>query len=131
MTTTIISWQTTNDKEKTRMMIQHVMQWNATEDWSNLQSFPVAMWDEADQIWYVQHDRGYPPKPFGPLYDLNDAWLIVKRFTVGVELSYTPGRDCCCKIQTVIGEPVYGIAETAPEAICIAALRAAGFEVKQ
>ncbi len=73
------SWETMNEKERVRWLLEHVMGWHTTEDWTDLKSFPAGMWDESDQIWYVEPDRGYPPKRFSPLHDMNDAWLLIKR----------------------------------------------------
>lgn len=129
-----INWATLPDKDKIRLIITNVLHWPCYESSSeyhkrtdNRDGQNVAFWE--DQPYGHSHWSVYY-KPFNPLRRIEDAWRIIERFVEVVELTYTPGRDTTCKINTLLYGPVYGISTNPAEAICIAALRAVGCEVQ-
>lgn len=128
--TTTIDWNELTPEQRDRLIDKKVIKSNDTEDEHTIAWTGSDMLLEITKQLLEKDDTTALPIPRYTT-SMDAAWLVVKRFTVGVELSYTPGRDCCCKIQPVIGEPVYGIAENPAEAICIAALEATGYEVQQ
>lgn len=112
-----IRWKELTPTQRDRLVSEKIFGIREYELWPRGKDGPSV-------IYRKDADDNLVDDPIPPYTTSMDAaWQVVKRFTVSVELIYTPGRDTYCKIQPPIGEPVYGIAENPAEAICIAALR--------
>ena len=133
-----------DDKERVRLVLQHVMGYfvlEATATGYHTPEFsrgtsvsvgfhwPIAFWNTDAECWMIR-DIATGPTIFDPLYDLNDAVQVIRRFTVPVMLEWR-GHSFMCKIAAVFAkdEPSYGLSDNPAEAVCIAALRAVGIEI--
>ena len=129
---TTINWKTTPDKEKIRLIIEHVMQWVYYETWITFHKprkdiYPVAFRENqpyGHSCWSVLYEPGQDARVFDPLHRMDDAWLIVDCFDVIdlLRIEKSSYRVNLCKGNL----SAQGVAETAQEAICLAALKAVG-----
>jgi hypothetical protein len=84
------TWETLSEKERVRWLLEHVMGYFILPDSAcvrghmaipkGLEGFrwPLAYYDDAIEIWYTKEIAEHP-NIFGPMYDMNDAWALIKR----------------------------------------------------
>lgn len=79
---------------------------------------------------FVPDDEPAPDEARFPPYsaDITAAWGVVERLRLGIEPSYMPGKWYCWAPGKKTDRAV---ADTAPLAICLAALHALGVEVEE
>lgn len=117
-----------------RLVAEKVMGWR-------LKSFPgegggFSAWlnDDGKIIKYENNCtlHAQPYDFWKPTTNIADAWQVVKEFYEKgdkVTVTNTLGGNWCCYISTGLGQ-FSAIAETAPLAICLAALKACDIEVE-
>ena len=81
-----------------------------------------------DDAWI--NETGYfvwEPPPYST--SIADAWLVVEKLSalgMSVQVSLEQNRPCCCLAIQKDGQIIGECADTAPLAICLAALKAVG-----
>lgn len=146
---TTINWQTLDDKEQTRLILEHVMRCTFADSIyvyrGSVVSYPICAYYEDyedDEAWYIRYEEN--TNKFDPLHDLNAAWLIIEKLGIPTTLNYTPGfepqepggqsahHECkIIQLDFISGNDkiARAIANTPAEAICVAALRWIGIQV--
>lgn len=132
-----IKWAELSEKEKTRLLLKHVMECYIFNTEQAFRDFieqakkdkltpdlcwPAAYWNEAIERWLVR-DQSHDPQPFNPLHDLNAVWQLVERVT------HPPKKALGFRSPNVLFSHWWDHAhlwaetkEEAAEAICLAAL---------
>ena len=117
-----------------RLVAEKVMGWR-------LKSFPgegggFSAWlNDDEKIIKYENNCTLHAQPYDfwkPSTNIADAWQVVKKFYEKgdkVIVTNTLGGNWCCYIHAGLGQ-FSAIAETAPLAICLAAMKACGIEVK-
>ena len=121
------------------MIIKDIIGWPYYETWETFHKqapkdiYPVAFWQIQPynhSRWSVFHKPERNAVTFDPLHSLNDAWLITERYDVIDLLRIKKSNNY--RVQLCKGnQAASATAPTAQDAICIAALRLAGFEVTE
>lgn len=150
-----IQWSELTNKEKVKLILQHVSGCFIYEDEQRHEEirgvdahnagfhYPHAYWDQSVEHWRVAGEtsmlRPFEPEIFDPLHDLNDAWHVTEaeKFTkVELERFQTgplvpPNQQYLCRI-IASGRQSYAYAYggAVQEAICIAVLRTCGLKVE-
>lgn len=152
-----IKWAQTSDKDKVRLIIEHVFHFSILPDSAYVDVYTpevvngqaLAFWDANDGCWQLNDERD--TISFDPLHHLEDAWQIVEEINAGnftLERVVTPppeqqvsyarysDKPCFYEAAFYLGEnwtqtkqTYHNQADTPHEAICITALRARGIEV--
>jgi hypothetical protein len=89
-----MNWDTMTDKERVRLVLEHVMGYFILEatatGWHTPEfprghdavaigfHWPIAFWNTDGDIWMTK-DIGTDSTFFDPLRDMNDAWVVVRR----------------------------------------------------
>ena len=139
-------------REKVERIIQDVMQWVYFPTWHIMHTArwalehddpitcPYAFWSDHQEGIYVFYRDDEYARPFNPLEDMSDAWKIVERLReypefVNFEMIYEQSdkpkvsftfRNAGHDWDNYPYKHFMHKADTAVEAICIAALRAVG-----
>lgn len=89
-------------------------------------------YDEFLEMFYTKHELGSVPRSsnFRPSTNIADAWKVLEKLIqLGAEINVGFYKQWDCSIDYPIGCNWLVQAETAPLAICLAALKALGVEV--
>ncbi len=140
-----MSWDETTDKNKTGLVLEHVMGYfvlgSIAQGWRtpDLRGYkadrfhwPIAFWNSDGQCWMTR-DIATDPVPFDPLHDMNDAWHVIRRMN-----NPTPDYDVYARfidvLEKIVGSNMFFDLfycdkdgdHLTPERICKAALEAVG-----
>lgn len=140
-----MNWAEMDDKERVRLVLQHVMGcfvleatakgWRTPDIPRGLNApagfhWPIAFWNTDGECWMTR-DSATDPTIFHPLRDMNDAWQIVEKLgKVGesnVYIGYVPEAYSRCEIIYYAEDrTIEAVGDTPMEAICKATLKAMG-----
>lgn len=88
--------------------------------------------DEPNETEYFSSDDECE---FSPSTDIRDAWEVVDKFSYSLQLTQSHGYWTCTMVYKInergVGQYISAEAKIAPLAICLAALKAVGIEVKK
>lgn len=95
-----ISWKAIDDKEKVRLVLEHVMGYFVLEETAKgyhtpdlskyAQSpegfhWPIAFWNTDGEVWAYRDIADNNVSFFDPLRDMNDAWKIVEKMVARLD----------------------------------------------
>jgi Phage ABA sandwich domain len=106
------------EHEINRLIAEKVMEWE----------FDGFFWEtECGNLYFSEGEDN----DWNPSTNIQDAWLVTEKF-FGVHIDTGQGvNEPCVTIRDEIGWMVsYAYAKSVPEAICLAALKAKGVEIK-
>lgn len=141
-----IRWSDTTDKEKTRLILEHVLGYfimpDSTFKYGRFEMpsrqdipagfhWPIAFWN-SDVDWWQTRDIATDPVFFDPLRDLNDAWQLVERVTQPPQSQEEAQQFRSTRFMFWFEKANLWACtrEEAATALCVAALRACGMEVE-
>ena len=131
-------WAEMSDKEKTQLVLQHVMGCFILETSEHPRGldavaagfhWPIAFWDEGIERWMTR-DIATDPVIFNPLHSMDAAWLLVKKMQivdanwyfpdfVNALVSFADENSAYCLLEAIT-----------PERICLASLKACGVGIE-
>jgi transcriptional regulator with XRE-family HTH domain len=156
-----IKWNELSNKDKTRLILEHVLKWRVFEDFDAYHSklweageyveieFPVAYWHKELEHWCVYSKEEEDTGIFAPLINLDDAWVVVKEMNKPVNHpdwpfpKYAPYIEFIHVLEKIVCSTMFFdlfYCDPDPESddqhltgdrICLAALIACGIEIDQ
>lgn len=141
-----IKWSDTTNREKTRLILEHIMKWTYFQRWEDYAgekhwriasqqtaiTYPVAFWNDQTNQWSVFHQEEQDARPFDPLHSLDAAWLVVERVTRPPQSreEAVQGANTQFMLWWIHVDLWACTREAAANEICLAALKACGVEVE-
>jgi hypothetical protein len=150
----IVKWSEISEREKVRLILEHVLGWTLFADfdayhaalWKTGEyvsvSYPVAFWVEERECWSVRHQDHEDGEVFDPLYSMDDAWAVLLQIATLYseqdeyvnetfarfvdDLLPNSGGEIWTAWKCMANE----VAKWTPERICFAALSAIGVEIE-
>ena len=135
-----MNWTELSDKERVRLVLQHVMGcfvleatatgWHTPEFPRGTSApagfhWPIAFWNTDSEFWMTK-DIATDPTFFNPLHDMNDAWQVIEH-----TLRYAPLPNNIEFIQWLDRLHLWGLSKVyVLKHINILALRAFGVEIE-
>lgn len=142
-----MKWATVSDREKTRLILEHILKWTYFTDFDTYHSAlwqtgewvsvgnPVAFWSEDRDQWSVQYQDHEDGEIFDPLHSMDTACMLPESpafFGANTEIVCVPMAYWRCSIDFhQRGVYFHGYAAKPAEAICIAFLRAVGIDIEE
>jgi Phage ABA sandwich domain len=139
-----MKWAEMHDKERVRLVLQHVMEcfvleasatgWRTPEIPKGEKApigfhWPIAFWNTDGECWMIR-DIATDPTVFDPPHDMNDAWQTIdyldRPFYITRHSTDDVERIAYYAVFGRLPDVVDAQARTPQEAICLAALRAIG-----
>lgn len=121
MTTETIKWSELSARERDELVALKVMGWRKDHGWDYFaDGLTIRTWKESSF------------KRFQPSTDISAAWEVVEELSArGLYLDIDTHPDFyLVDVQRRNNVVAYSVATTAPEAICLAALKAVGVDIE-
>ncbi|WP_203363062.1 hypothetical protein [Bacillus sp. REN10] len=123
-----------NNYEIDQLVAEKVMGWEIKKSELVNAEQTVNTYIESEYVLDVLLFNDDIHREWNPSEDISDAWIVVEKLSkeFGVKVYQDEGAPCECDLHHWSEEPKYhGEAETAPMAICLAALESVGVEVPE